>query len=367
MFPLFRIFFIGNVNMVLKGKKKFNWIDRFTAFDEIASSLEANVNGELLCITSKNLGDAIEMSHRFGSPSAYGEAWIGYTFKNDHKISVKKMPLSRYDQGVAFTAKQLSSGGSAWSEIATYIFCTLLVMAKICPNLPVLYKYFWCPSCKFVNKAIGSKPKPCLMVVNELADGDLKNYLEKRTSIWNPKLVDNCVFQIAAGLYTMEKYYKLTHNDLHYGNVLVHEIAPGGYWQYKIDGNIYHVPNLGYMFVLWDFGMSHIPGKMKGRSEFKTMDATPIPNETDIGQICANMNDVLKGKKGRPTMGKGQHPLLGQILKLEGRITLKKIISEFFPFYKNVKKLEKPLDSFNMDIPKSHLRNAHPKELVKFL
>ena len=228
-----------------------------------------------------------------------------------------------------------------------------------------------CPKCKFVDKQIrGKKEKPCLLVVNELADGDLKTYLEKKIHIWHPELVTNCVFQICAGLYALEKFYDMTHNDLHYGNILVHEITPGGFWHYKIDGHNYYVPNLGYVFLLWDMGMAHIPGKIKGRPEFFTIDASPIPSETDIGHICAIMNDSLRRKKAQKYMGRRQHKLLGEIMKNEKRQqSVRDILDKYFRAYRTrVKpKDEEILDSFNMDVNKASLKASHPAELRRFI
>jgi hypothetical protein len=341
-------------------------------FDTITSSLETKLNGEKLCITNKKLGDAIVMNKRFGSPSAFGEAWIGYSFKNGYKVAVKKMPLGKHDQVKSFTEKQMLSGDSAWPEMAAYHFCTLLVMAKICPNLPVMYKYFWCPKCKFVNRKIRGKKKegPCVLVVNELADGDLKTYLEKKIHIWYPELVTNCVFQICAGLYALEKFYNMKHNDLHFGNILVHEIQAGGFWHYKIDGKNYYVPNLGYMFLLWDFGMVQSPGKIKGRPEFFTMDSSPIPNETDIGRICAIMNDRLRSRKAQKYMGKKQHELLGDIIRNERRQqSVKEILDKHFRAFKQrVKpKGDEILDSYNMDVNRASFRAAHQAEFRKYV
>lgn len=339
-------------------------------FIDVTDSLDTVVNGERLCVVNKNLGKAIEMDKRFGSPSAFGEAWIGFTFKNGYKVAVKKMPLGRWDQGVSFTRKQLLSGDSVWAEMAAYMLCSILVMAKICPNLPILYKYFWCPKCHFENRYIKPKVQPCLLVVNELADGDLKFYLEKRTQIWTNDLITNCLFQIAAGLYSLEKFYNLSHNDLHFGNVLVHEIIPGGYWHYRIDGDDYYVPNLGYLFVLWDFGMAHIPGKIRGRPEFDIMDDFPVPDETDIGRIAAVMQEPLTTRKARKLLGGNKpHDIMRKIIRNETRQQpVKAILDSHFKLYRTTKPPPGQLiESYNMDVSKSSLKAAHPAELRQFL
>jgi hypothetical protein len=351
-------------------KKQFTHEERQQMFFDITDSLDAFLSGSKLCVSHKHLGNAVQIKNRFGSPSEYGEAWIGYTFKNGYKVAVKKMPLGEDDQFESYTNKQLLSGDSAWSEMASYMLSTILVMANICPNLPVLYKYFWCPKCHFVNKQITPKTQPCLIVINELAEGDLKMYLEKKPQIWNHNLITNCLFQIAAGLYSLQKFYNLTHNDLHYGNVLVHEVQPGGFWHYLIDGKNYYIPNLGYVFVLWDFGMAHIPGKIRGSPEFSSMSASPLVKETDIGQIAVVMYDELTTPKARKYLGKRLPGILSLIIKNEKRKqSVKEILHKYFVDYRKSHNLAKSdiIDTFNMDIRVSSLRDAHPRELRKFL
>lgn len=349
-------------------KKTLSYEERLSRFAQVTDSLEVYSNGDKLCVKNKTLGDAVKMGKRFGSPSAFGEAWLGYTFEkkgSKFNVAIKKMTLSTTDLGQSFTREQLMSGSSSWGEMAAYIVCTTLVMAKICPNLPVLYKYFWCPNCKFVNKAIkGKTVRPCLLVVNELADYDLKTFIKNKLHVWNPALVDNCVFQIAAGLYSLKKFYNMTHNDLHMGNVLVHEIPAGGYWHYKIDGKNYYIPNMGYLFVLWDFGMVHIPDKIKGQPEFYTVDDTPIPSETDIGRICSVMSDPLYTKRAKKYLGAKRHQLLGNIMKREKlQQPLEEILLEYFPGFHKKPKEEHIIDTYNMDYSKKQLRNAHSDEL----
>jgi hypothetical protein len=54
----------------------------------------------------------------------------------------------------------------------------------------------------------------------------------------------------------------MLHTDLHIGNILVQKIKPGGYWIYKLDNVDYYLPNLGYVFIISDFGFSWIPNKL---------------------------------------------------------------------------------------------------------
>ena len=54
----------------------------------------------------------------------------------------------------------------------------------------------------------------------------------------------------------------MLHTDLHIGNILVQKVKSGGYWIYKLDGVDYYLPNLGYIFIISDFGFSWIPNKL---------------------------------------------------------------------------------------------------------
>src|ERR1700709_1707390 len=83
--------------------KTFTYEERLTMFSTVTESLITTTSGDKLCVSNKALGNAIEMQKRFGSPSAAGEAWIGYTFKNGYKVAVKKMPLGIHDQHESYT------------------------------------------------------------------------------------------------------------------------------------------------------------------------------------------------------------------------------------------------------------------------
>jgi len=71
----------------------------------------------------------------------------------------------------------------------------------------------------------------------------------------------NAYFQIFSAIYVLQKKMKMFHSDLHWGNVLVTQSThigsdACGYWKYIIDGVTYYVPNMGYVFKVWDFGLA---------------------------------------------------------------------------------------------------------------
>ena len=233
-------------------------------------------DGAHACIDNKDIvGNAFKIINRIGSGSVNGEA-----FKTCHPIqcdqdgcectenpdylAVKKIPLSKEDYSYADdpTGPQ-AMRSELWAELLVMKLCDALVDNNVTPNVPVYVNYFICDSCSYVNEDLQQERggEPCVILINELATaGDISKWSEI------PRTDDewiNAYFQIFSALYALQKYFDITHHDLHWGNVLVHEVERGGFWRYTIDGKVYDVPNMGWLFTLWDFGYARIPGKIE--------------------------------------------------------------------------------------------------------
>lgn len=70
------------------------------------------------------------------------------------------------------------------------------------------------------------------------------------------------VFQIVYTLAVLQKKYRLMHNDMHYGNILMDtsiKKEPGQYFVYTINNKKYYMKSTGYIPKLWDleFSMSY--------------------------------------------------------------------------------------------------------------
>lgn len=132
------------------------------------------------------------------------------------------------------------------TEIVANTLTNQLILQKICPHF--ILNYHW----NYENNKIN--------LYNEYATyGDFYKWSKQKHSheIWM-----NALFQIMIGLYSIKKYFNMTHTDFHTGNILVHTVTPGGYWVYEIHGKKYYVPNLGFIFLLSDFGFAWIPDKL---------------------------------------------------------------------------------------------------------
>ena len=74
------------------------------------------------------------------------------------------------------------------------------------------------------------------------------------------------VFQLIYTITVLQRYYRLMHNDFHYGNILIDtSIKPSGYLVYEINNKKYYLKNTGIIPKLWDweFGMVY-SDKIKG-------------------------------------------------------------------------------------------------------
>jgi len=162
-----------------------------------------------------------------------------------------------------------------FNELVSTLLINQLIVQKVCPNFTLNYFYQTTDTC-YKRK---SKSR-CLLQYNELIpDGTFDKWTEKRHSI---KMWYNAFFQIFAGLHAMHKYFDMVHTDLHAENIMVKKVKPGGYWKYKINDLDYYVPNMGYVFLIFDFGYSWIPGKMKVdwyHSDFSTARSKIITND----------------------------------------------------------------------------------------
>ena len=168
-----------------------------------------------------------------------------------------------------------------------------LIKKRVCPNLPLMYETYVCPTCDFEDEKKKTSTKPCLILMTELANGDLSNWLKSKPSI--PELY-NALFQILAGLYSIHKNGQVCNNDVKAQNILYYNVKPGGYWVYNIFNKKYYIPNIGKLFIVNDFGVSetlspefprYVPGNRMyslGTRSFMVIDKQIVPYASDDGK-----------------------------------------------------------------------------------
>lgn len=206
-----------------------NWSsvpDRILRFDRIREAIRT---------------DPYNVGGRIGSGSAYGET---------HEASVKGVELALKFIPVSDST---DNGQDVFREVDALNFVGLLVEEYVNPNLPLTYDVFAYPN---------QNPTSRIVVANELASGDLKNWTRSdRRSIVQWK---SCVFQILAGLTALEEYAGILHRDLHWGNVLYTDVPSEGCWHYRyvVDetGDVldFYPINAGQLWRIWDFGSAAV-------------------------------------------------------------------------------------------------------------
>lgn len=193
-----------------------------------------------------------------------GQGWQGTVYKYCEKthcfdVAVKKIYLDTKESKYIddpLNSKALKFGN--YKELMSAKLINKLLLNQISPNFIFHYKSVYIERSGICNEDFPYKS----IHYNELIPRAI-TYAEWVEDIHSLKEWYNAYFQIVCGLYVLQKYFNLTHLDLHSGNILVEKVPKGGYWQYIIEDNIYNVPNLGYIFYINDFGQAYMPKNMK--------------------------------------------------------------------------------------------------------
>lgn len=243
------------------------------------------------CIKENFLDEKILIKNRIGTDSAYGEVFLGCFPKScTTKLAIKKIAFTDKEYSLKddpFNLRVLNYSES-WAEIYFLKLCGELFEQGISLNVPKYYKYYLCNSCDYANLAISDRVRnyrKCAIIPVDLADGDFKLFINSDQNIYS---LFCAYFQIFMGIFTLQRYFNMRHNDLHYGNVLFKKVKKGLY-EYVLDGKKYYVENNGINFYLWDFGMATIPGTVEHEKNTET-------EETVYDDYLRILSMVIPGK-----------------------------------------------------------------------
>jgi len=177
----------------------------------------------------------------------------------DNEIAIKKIYLnvkeSKYVDNI-YDSKALKHG--PFIELAANQLVNQLILQEISPHFILMYDYDFEERWGVCADIYPYKS----YFYNEFMD-DTETYTDWVSNEHSDEEWYNAFFQITTGIYTLQKYFNMTHLDLHSDNILVKKIKKGGFWSYVIDGETYHLPNLGYQFYIFDFGHAWIPNAFK--------------------------------------------------------------------------------------------------------
>ncbi len=209
------------------------------------------------------VGNRIILDKQIGSNSVFGIVFLSH-FKTNIKYGTK------FDRLNKFAVKITNQTKENKNEVKVLEDLTKQVIDFKCPHFPISYGHLRCNNSRAKSDNLDdysivkdkhkkkklfpelvNKNKSLLIQINELAAGDLDNYLNSNKN----KNISNTIVQLILSILFFNDFTKSYHTDLHAGNFLYHIVKPGGYFHYNIYGEDYYLENQGYLWVIWDFGL----------------------------------------------------------------------------------------------------------------
>lgn len=195
------------------------------------------------------LSNNIILYENIGSKSVYG---VVYKSKN---INPNYKDIPKFISKIQLLTKQAKQELSIFESISNYAknnnVChfPILYINSICDNIIRNNNY---P--ELLEKAKGQF-KNYSIILYELADGDYYSFIKKKSYTLSSKIWKNIYEQIFMSIFI---YHNLDiyHADTHGGNFLYKKIKSGGCFHYKINDIDYYIENIGYKWMLWDYGIS---------------------------------------------------------------------------------------------------------------
>jgi hypothetical protein len=181
----------------------------------------------------------IILKNRIGSKSRYGVIYLS-TNKFNKKL---------------FATKLTTMTDENYKEIIIATRLSKITVRNLSPHFLFVYKSFYCVNNNTdKNIPISVKNNNYYICVNELINGNFKQFIDLNLS--NEYLL-NAFQQILICILSFHYFTNgIYHHDCHYKNFLFIKIKAGGYLHYKIFGNNYYIKNMGYLWLIWDFGLA---------------------------------------------------------------------------------------------------------------
>ena len=196
-------------------------------------------------LLSKN----ILLYKKIGTPSKYG---IVYKSKN---INSNYQEIPRFISKIQLMRKESKQELSIFQGLTDYA-----IKNNIC-HFPILYSSSTCNNIirdnnypELLQKAKGQFKNYSIMLY-ELANGDYYSFKNKYKLKLNAKIWKNIYEQIFMSIFIYHSL-DLFHADTHAGNFLYTKIKPGGCFHYKINNVDYYIENIGYKWMIWDYGIT---------------------------------------------------------------------------------------------------------------
>jgi hypothetical protein len=189
-----------------------------------------------------NIKNTIILTRRFGTSSVYGYIYIA-KIKNEigSRPIAAKLMVRNYRNLLESTLNE---------KITEKI-----VKNKISRHFILTYKAIYCNVLSDKNTPRIISGEKYIILLNELAHGDYKSLCKKKDFLKDNKVLYNIFIQMMLSIMTLHSFGYI-HRDCHWGNFLYHNNNEKGYYQYKINGQIYYLEACPYSIYLYDFGIA---------------------------------------------------------------------------------------------------------------
>ena len=267
--PLMKINRMSNIEYRIKYYKILHkYIESRTKYNDNCLRLYKYLNSKPIY----RIGNRIILDKQIGSDSKYGAVFLSH-----YRLTNKKF-------GKLFTFATKISDGLNSHNIREYKVLkdlTNCVIREECPHFPMSFGKLECTkqnirelhsiyssdiSPSFIKQNSSSfksllsnlpenihNKNNLLITLNELAENDHDYFITLYHR--DDKIIWNSLVQVILSLMFFHKYINAYHRDSHNGNFLYHKTKPGGYYHYNLYGKDFYLENIGFLWVIWDFGL----------------------------------------------------------------------------------------------------------------
>jgi len=221
-----RINYFKETNFYLKKINNYNCL----------ISVNINNNGDFEYEIQNGL---LILKNRIGSKSKYGIIYLTTNKFNNIYFATKLTIMNNENYKEIKIAKHLSN----------------ITARNLSPHFLFIYKFFYCINNNNNNELPELIRKYNYYIsVNELVNGNLKQFLDLNLDY---NYILNALQQILISILSFHYFTNgIYHHDCHYKNFLFIKIKSGGYFHYKIYNKNYYIKNMGYLWLIWDFGLA---------------------------------------------------------------------------------------------------------------
>ena len=207
------------------------------------------------------LNKDILLYKQIGSKSVFGVVYKSKIINSDYN------DIPKFVAKIQLNSKEYKKELSIFEELSKYA-----LKNNLC-HFPILYSSSICSNIikkdnypEIIATAKNNYKNYSIMLY-ELANGDLQSFINKYGSKLTTQIWKNIYEQLFISIFIFHSL-DLYHGDTHNGNFLYSKIKAGGCFHYKINNIDYYIENIGYKWMIWDYGNTYKLSKLTKISFF---------------------------------------------------------------------------------------------------